>query len=151
MADGKLRKERDAFEEISSLGKSNGLLGGLSSSKADLEELEREENQIKETNKSPKRQRKKASVGEPLASIDENGSQTGRERIFVRLSEKSNDWLHTVTTATRRRSGRKINKEVLVQAAVDLLISSPIDWKQIDSVEDLRIQVQRLVNILNSD
>lgn len=151
MADGKLRKERDAFEEISVLGQQSGLLGGLSSSKADLEELEREEKQHQKTIENPKRQRKKTSAKGPLASVDENGSQTGRERIFVRLSEESNDWLHAVTTATRRRSGRKINKEVLVQAAVDLLISSPIDWKQIDSVEDLRTRLQSLVDLLNSD
>lgn len=151
MADGKLRKERDAFDEISDLGKQSGLLGGLSSSKADLEELEREEKQNQNTGEKPRRQRKKNSTKGPLASIDEGGSQTGRERIFVRLSEESNDWLHTVTTETRRRSGRKINKEVLVQAAVDLLISSPIDWRQIDSVEDLRISVQSLIEVLNSD
>ena len=60
------------------------------------------------------------------------------EKVNLRLSIETNDWLDELLKRGRRQHGHKIPKEVWVQAALELFRAMPIDWEQIESEEALK-------------
>lgn len=61
-----------------------------------------------------------------------------QEKVNLRLTVKTNDWLDKLLKQGRRRHGHKIPKEIWVQAALELLQAMPIDWENVSSEEQLR-------------
>lgn len=66
------------------------------------------------------------------------------EKVNLRLSIQTNDWLDDLLKRGRRQHGHKIPKEVWVQAALELFRAMPIDWEQIDSEETLKATILNL-------
>lgn len=66
------------------------------------------------------------------------------EKVNLRLSIQTNDWLDDLLKRGRRQHGHKIPKEVWVQAALELFRAMPIDWEQIDSEEALKTTILNL-------
>ncbi|QDZ41711.1 hypothetical protein FRE64_17270 (plasmid) [Euhalothece natronophila Z-M001] len=67
-----------------------------------------------------------------------------REKVSLTLPPKLNDWLDDLVKKGRRNHGQKIPKQIWVQAAIELLQSLPVDWYEIDSVESLRQELQKV-------
>lgn len=61
-----------------------------------------------------------------------------QEKVNLRLTVKTNDWLDKLLKQGRRRHGHKIPKEIWVQAALEFLQAMPIDWGNVSSEEQLR-------------
>ena len=61
-----------------------------------------------------------------------------QEKVNLRLTVKTNDWLDSLLKKGRRRHGHKIPKEVWVQAALEFLQAMPVDWNAVNSEETLR-------------
>lgn len=61
-----------------------------------------------------------------------------QEKVNLRLTVKTNDWLDKLLKQGRRRHGHKIPKEIWVQAALELLQAMPINWEDVSSEEQLR-------------
>ena len=61
-----------------------------------------------------------------------------REKVNLRLPIELNDWLDDLVKQGKRNHGRKIAKEIWVQAALEYFRSLPINWKEVESVERLR-------------
>ena len=69
-----------------------------------------------------------------------------KESVGLQLPFDVNDWLNSVVEEGRRnrirkvgtKIGKPITKQVWVWAAVELLQSAPIDWSEIESVDELR-------------
>lgn len=66
------------------------------------------------------------------------------EKVNLRLSIEINDWLDRLLKEGRRKHGRKIPKEVWVQAALDLFRTMPVKWEEIESEEALRATLLNL-------
>ncbi len=60
-----------------------------------------------------------------------------RENVNFRLPVELNDWLNDLLRKGKRKHGRKIPKEVWVQAALELFQKMPVDWLEIESEEQL--------------
>lgn len=73
-----------------------------------------------------------------------------KEKVNLRLPIELNDWLDDLVKQGKRRHGRKIPKEVWVQVALEFFRDLPIDWEEVESVENLeellQIQESRLKN-----
>ena len=67
-----------------------------------------------------------------------------KEKVNIRLSIQINDWLDELVKNGKRSHGRKIPKEIWVQAALELFQSLPIDWKSIDSVDSLKATLKQI-------
>lgn len=61
-----------------------------------------------------------------------------QEKVNLRLTVRTNDWLDELLKQGRRKHGHKIPKEVWVQAALELLQAMPIEWETVSSEEHLR-------------
>ncbi|UJB73458.1 hypothetical protein HRE53_33135 (plasmid) [Acaryochloris sp. 'Moss Beach'] len=61
-----------------------------------------------------------------------------QEKVNLRLTVRTNDWLDELLKQGRRKHGHKIPKEVWVQAALELLQAMPIEWENVSSEEHLR-------------
>ena len=61
-----------------------------------------------------------------------------REKVNLRLPIELNDWLDDLVKKGKRIHGRKIAKEIWVQAALEYFRSLPINWEEVESVERLR-------------
>ena len=61
-----------------------------------------------------------------------------REKVNLRLPIELNDWLDDLVKKGKRIHGRKIAKEVWVQAALEYFRSLPINWEEVESVDRLR-------------
>jgi hypothetical protein len=68
------------------------------------------------------------------------------DKVTVRLPIELNDWLDERLKQGKRQHGHKIPKEVWVQAAIELLKAMPVDWYEIDSIEQMR---ERLIFLEN--
>lgn len=78
--------------------------------------------------------------------------QEPMEKVNLRLSVNLNDWLDELLKQGKRRHGRKIPKEVWVQAALELFKAMPVDWTQIESEADLKATIKNLESrFLNQD
>jgi len=65
-----------------------------------------------------------------------------KEKTNLRIPIYINDWLDDLTKQSKRNHGHKIPKEIWIQAALELFKSLPIDWKEVDSIEELQKQIQ---------
>ena len=74
-----------------------------------------------------------------------------REKVNLRLPVKLNDWLDELLKAGKRRHGRKIAKEVWVQAALEFMQAMPVTWKDIEGEDDLRQNLQNLVSRIKKE
>ncbi len=79
----------------------------------------------------------------------ENGFlQTDREldKVTLRIPIELNDWLDSLLKQGKRKHGQKIPKEIWFQAALELLKSMPVDWSEIQSIEQMRGKLKILEN-----
>ena len=60
-----------------------------------------------------------------------------KEKINLRLSLELIDWLDNLLKQGKRKHGQKIAKEVWVQALLEIIWAMPIDWKEIQTKEEL--------------
>jgi len=77
----------------------------------------------------------------------ENGFlQDAREldKITLRIPIELNDWLDSLLKQGKRKHGQKIPKEIWVQAALELLRSMPVDWTEIQTLEQMREKLKIL-------
>lgn len=72
------------------------------------------------------------------------------EKVNLRLSIQTNDWLDDLLKQGRRQHGHKIPKEVWVQAALELFRAMPVDWEQIESEEALKDTLLNLESIIKN-
>ena len=73
-----------------------------------------------------------------------------KEKVNIRLSIQINDWLDDLIKQGKRTHGRKIPKEIWVQAALELFQSLPIDWKSVDSVDSLKATLKQIESDLKN-
>ena len=79
----------------------------------------------------------------------ENGFlQTDREldKVTFRIPIELNDWLDSLLKQGKRKHGQKIPKEIWFQAALELLKSMPVDWSEIQSIDQMREKLKLLEN-----
>ncbi|MBD2652010.1 hypothetical protein H6G45_00590 [Synechocystis sp. FACHB-383] len=79
----------------------------------------------------------------------ENGFlQASREldKITLRIPIELNDWLDSLLKQGKRKHGQKIPKEIWVQAALELLRSMPVDWAEVQDLEQMREKLKILEN-----
>lgn len=77
-------------------------------------------------------------------------AQQPTERVNLRLSVEINDWLDDLLKQGKRKHGRKIPKEVWVQAALEFFRALPADWQAVDSEEHLREILLNLQSRINN-
>lgn len=96
----------------------------------------------------PSEQAVPAEAGMGVCNIQEpsflNPESKDREAVTLRLPTEINDWLDELLKQGKRKHGRKIPKEVWVQAALELLQAAPTDWATIASEDELRKALQKL-------
>ena len=86
---------------------------------------------------------------EPVNQNPESGFlQTDREldKVTLRIPIELNDWLDSLLKQGKRKHGQKIPKEIWFQAALELLKSMPVDWSEIQSIEQMREKLHYLEN-----
>jgi hypothetical protein len=86
---------------------------------------------------------------EPVNHNPENGFlQTDREldKVTLRIPIELNDWLDSLLKQGKRKHGQKIPKEIWFQAALELLKSMPVDWSEIQSIDQMREKLKILEN-----
>ena len=86
---------------------------------------------------------------EPVNQNPENGFlQTDREldKVTLRIPIELNDWLDSLLKQGKRKHGQKIPKEIWFQAALELLKSMPVDWSEIQTIEQMREKLHYLEN-----
>ncbi len=82
--------------------------------------------------KSPKAKARQITKMEFLAEDQD------LDKVTLRISIELNDWLDNLLKQGKRNHGQKIAKEVWVQAALELFKAMPVDWTEIQSVEQMR-------------
>jgi hypothetical protein len=75
-------------------------------------------------------------------------SHSPKEKITLQISEPVNDWVDGLVRGSKKRTGQKIQKQIWVQAALELMQAVPIEWGAIESVEDLRNELEQVVKKL---
>lgn len=120
-------------QQRSALG-SNPLSQGIFTKTTSLESAQQDTASIIEpqASKSKKNQEKRIKKKESSFLIEER-----EEKVNLRLTVRTNDWLDNLLKQGRRQHGHKIPKEVWVQAALELLKAMPVDWLEISSEEEL--------------
>jgi hypothetical protein len=68
------------------------------------------------------------------------------DKVTLRIPIELNDWLDDLLKQGKRKHGQKIPKEIWVQAALEFFKSAPIDWSEIQSVEQMREKLHILEN-----
>jgi hypothetical protein len=71
-----------------------------------------------------------------------------KEFIGLQVTTKVHDWLDEVVKASRRRKGRKLPKQVLIQAGIELLRAMPVDWTEVGDIEELRNKLSQVVRLV---
>ena len=67
-----------------------------------------------------------------------------KESIGLQVTADINGWLDTVVKVGRRKHGRKIPKQVWIQAGVELLRAMPVKWDEIRDLDELRDKLDDL-------
>ena len=70
-----------------------------------------------------------------------------KESIGLQVTAEINDWLDEVVKGIRRKHGRKIPKQILIQAGIELLRAMPIDWTDVESLDVLRLKLLNIVSV----
>lgn len=84
---------------------------------------------------------------ETINQIPENGflpMNRELDKVTLRIPIELNDWLDSLLKQGKRKHGQKIPKEVWVQAALELLRSMPVDWAEVQSIDQMREQLKIL-------
>jgi hypothetical protein len=85
-----------------------------------------------------------------LASPDFITSEEApKESIGLQVTAEINDWLDHVVKVGQRKHGRKIPKQVWIQAGVELLHAMPVQWDDIEDLDALRSQLDQLSQIIS--
>jgi hypothetical protein len=90
-----------------------------------------------------------SAIPESVNQNPENGLlQTGGEldKVTLRIPIELNDWLDSLLKQGKRKHGQKIPKEIWVQAALELLRSMPVDWTEVQNLEQMREKLKILEN-----
>lgn len=89
--------------------------------------------------------RKKKIENRFLADIEDGP----KESIGLQVTAEVNDWLDEVVKVGRRKHGRKIPKQVWIQAGVELLRAMPVEWDEIGDLDELRAKLDDLSRIVS--
>ncbi len=115
-----------------------------------------------ESNESPKNTAKKREPQnlEPRTKNLENRKQkisndflrdiegSDKESIGLQVTTEINDWLDDVVKVSRRKTGRKLPKQVLIQAGIELLRAMPIDLTEVGDIEELRSKLSEVMALV---
>jgi hypothetical protein len=71
------------------------------------------------------------------------------DKVTLRMPIELNDWLDDLLKQGKRKHGQKIPKEVWVQAAIELFRVMPVDWSEVESIDQMREKLIFLENGLN--
>lgn len=104
----------------------------------------RQESQNLENRKKNLENRKKKSTAGFLQDIE----SSDKESIGLQVTTEINDWLDDVVKASRRKTGRKLPKQVLIQAGIELLRAMPVDWTEVGDIEELRNKLSQVVTLV---
>ena len=130
---------------------------GLFSPTTDLEG--RGLSQHKESKQSTEPKDKVVTINEPKDPSQERSSTSSqniehsflvgvegydKESIGLQVTTEVNDWLDQVVKASRRKHGKKLKKQVIIQAGVELLRSMPVDWTDVGDLDELRRKLREL-------
>jgi hypothetical protein len=63
------------------------------------------------------------------------------DKVTLRIPIELNDWLDNLLKQGKRKHGQKIPKEIWVQAALELFKAMPVDWSDVQSVEQMRAKL----------
>jgi hypothetical protein len=66
------------------------------------------------------------------------------DKVTLRMPIELNDWLDDLLKQGKRKHGQKIPKEVWVQAAIELLRVMPVDWSEVQSIDQMREKLHLL-------
>jgi len=91
--------------------------------------------------------RKKKVENRFLEDIEEGS----KESIGLQVTTEVNDWLDVVVKEGRRKHGRKIPKQIWIQAGVELLRSMPVEWTEISDLDELRQKLHDLSQIVREE
>ena len=89
--------------------------------------------------------RKKKIENRFLADIEDSP----KESIGLQVTAEVNDWLDEVVKVGRRKHGRKIPKQVWIQAGVELLRAMPVEWDEIGDLDELRGKLDDLSRLVS--
>jgi hypothetical protein len=88
-----------------------------------------------------------ASEPEFLAGVEDSN----KESIGLQVTPEINDWLDKVVKASRRKHGKKLKKQVIIQAGVELLRAMPVDWTDIGDLDELRGKLSELKQVVQEN
>ncbi|MBD1877126.1 hypothetical protein H6F75_26955 [Nodosilinea sp. FACHB-131] len=70
-----------------------------------------------------------------------------KESIGLQVTRDINDWLDEVVKEGRRKHGKKLKKQVIIQAGIELLRAMPVDWTDIGDIDELRAKLNELKEV----
>lgn len=76
--------------------------------------------------------------------LEEGATVVSKDKTNIRLPVYLIDWLDDLTKSRRRSSKSKITKEAILQAALELLLSCPIDWENLEDTAELAAQLNAI-------
>lgn len=91
-----------------------------------------------ETKPLPTSEKKKTTFLHNIENAD-------KEAIGLQVTTDINDWLDKLVKSSRRKHGRKVPKQVWIQAGVELLRALPVDWSRVEDIDDLRKKLEEVV------
>lgn len=68
------------------------------------------------------------------------------DKVTLRIPIELNDWLDDLLKQGKRKHGQKIPKEIWLQAALELFKVMPVDWSEVQSIEQMREKLHILEN-----
>ncbi|NJM47071.1 MAG: hypothetical protein HC860_13665 [Alkalinema sp. RU_4_3] len=68
------------------------------------------------------------------------------DKVTVRIPIELNDWLDDLLKQGKRKHGQKVPKEIWLQAALELFKVMPVDWSEVQSIEQMREKLHILEN-----
>ncbi len=74
-----------------------------------------------------------------------------KESIGLQVTTEINDWLDQVVKVSRRKHGKKLQKQVIIQAGVELLRAMPVDWTDIVDLNELRATLEKLSTVFSEN
>jgi hypothetical protein len=125
-------KPQGIFQKTTEPGNQIPESGNQKASKIDTEGIE-----AKTTKQKPDSRKKKPEPG-----FLAEGQVL--DKVTLRIPIELNDWLDDLLKQGKRKHGQKIPKEIWVQAALEFFKAAPIDWSEIQSVEQMREKLQIL-------
>lgn len=95
-------------------------------------------------NKTATNRKKKAqSIPKFLVGVEDGE----KEAVGLQITTDVNDWLDKVVKRSRRKHGKKLPKQVIIQAGVELLRAMSVQWDDIGNIDELRAELANLTAI----